>query len=250
MIGAGNVATHLAPVFCASGAGEVVQVYSRTLGHAEALAGKMPGATATDSIADLRRDADIYVISVKDDAIAQLVAEIEANDALWLHTSGSVGMEVLAPLSARHGVFYPLQTFSKDVELDMERVPIFIEGANEAVESEIRAFASRIFSSVYHADSELRKKMHISAVFACNFTNYLWTIAARLLAADKLPFSVLQPLLEETLRKALVNSPASSQTGPAARGDRQIIDAHLNLLEGENRELYSILSEAIIRERK
>lgn len=250
MIGAGNVATHLAPVFCSSGAGEVVQVYSHTLENAEALARQIPGATATDSVADIRRDADIYVISIKDDAIATLVASLEPNNALWLHTSGSVGMEALVPLSARHGVFYPLQTFSKDVELDMERVPIFIEGADDRVEEEIREFATRIFSSVYHADSETRKKMHISAVFACNFTNYLWTVAERLLAADGLPFSVLQPLLEETLRKALANSPASSQTGPAARGDRKIIDAHLALLDGRYKELYAMLSDEIMRERR
>lgn len=250
MVGAGNVATHLAPALSLSGAGEVVQVYSRSVESAEDLAAKIPGAEAVSELEHVLPDADVYLISVSDDAISSVVAALPKTNALYLHTSGSVGMEVLAPLSDRYGVFYPLQTFSKGVSLDMAKVPLFIEGANDEVESQIRNFAASLFESVYHADSETRKKMHISAVFACNFTNYLWTLASDLLSRDNLPFDVLHPLLEETLRKALVNSPAASQTGPAARGDRRVTDAHLAMLDGKEKEIYRLLTDCIMSRRE
>ncbi|MCM1356556.1 MAG: DUF2520 domain-containing protein [Staphylococcus sp.] len=246
MIGAGNVATHLAPAIERSGAGRIVQVYSRSLDSATRLASKLSDAIPVDSLEAVVTDADIYLISVKDDAIADIVRGLRPSDALVLHTSGSVGMEVLAPLSMRHGVFYPLQTFSKDVELDVERIPLFTEGPTCEIEDEIRAFGAKIFANIYHADSDLRKKMHIAAVFACNFVNHLWTIAAGQLEREGLPFDILQPLLEETLRKALANTPAASQTGPAARGDGKIIESHLLLLDGKERELYEILSRSIM----
>lgn len=250
MVGAGNVASHLAPALFFAGAGDIVQVYSRKSESAERLARRIPGAEPVDTLAEVDPTADIYLISVADDAIASVVAGLPKTDALYLHTSGSVGMEALASLSPNYGVFYPLQTFSKDVDLDVAKIPLFVEGSTAEVEMRIRDFASSLFSAVYHADSELRKKMHIAAVFACNFTNYLWTIADELLSRDGLPFDVLRPLLDETLRKAFVNSPAASQTGPAARGDRRVIDAHLSNLSGSEREIYSLLSEAIMSRRK
>ena len=128
----------------------------------------------------------------------------------------------------------------------MRSVPLFVEGSSAAVEDQIREFASGLFGRVYHADSMTRKKMHISAVFACNFTNHLWSIAEELLRRDNLPFDVLRPLLVETLRKAFVNSPSASQTGPAARGDRRVIDGHLELLDGNEKEIYKLLSESIM----
>ncbi|MBD5354536.1 MAG: DUF2520 domain-containing protein [Bacteroides sp.] len=246
MAGAGNVATHIAPAISFSGIGEVVQVYSWHIESAVALAAKIPGAKAVNAPAEIADDADIYLISVSDDAIASVVSALPKRDALYLHTSGSVGMEALAGLSERYGVFYPLQTFSKGVELDVRSVPLFVEGSSAAVEDQIREFASGLFGRVYHADSMTRKKMHISAVFACNFTNHLWSIAEELLRRDNLPFDVLRPLLVETLRKAFVNSPSASQTGPAARGDRRVIDGHLELLDGNEKEIYKLLSESIM----
>ncbi len=250
IVGAGNVASHIAPALFFAGAGDIVQVCSRSLKSASALTSRIPGAVAAGSLDEIVRDADIYLISVADDAIASVVESLPRTGALVLHTSGSVGMEALAGASERYGVFYPLQTFSKGVELDVAEVPLFIEGSTPQVEDEIRRFASVLFKSVYHADSETRKKMHVAAVFACNFTNYLWTLAAELLAKDNLPFDVLRPLLEETLRKAMVNTPGASQTGPAARGDRRIVDAHLALLDGREKEIYSLLSECIMERRK
>lgn len=249
MVGAGNVATHIAPAISFSGIGDIVQVYSRHIESAEALAAKIPGAEAIDRHEEIADDADIYLISVSDDAISSVVDILPKRDALYLHTSGSVSMEALAGLSGRYGVFYPLQTFSKGVSLDVKSVPLFVEGSSQDVEEEIREFASGLFERIYHADSVTRKKMHISAVFACNFTNYMWTLAEEQLERANLPFDVLRPLLEETLRKAFVNSPSSSQTGPAIRGDRRVMDGHLALLDGNEKEIYRLLSESIMARR-
>ena len=247
VIGAGNVASHLAPAIESSGVGAVVQVYSRKLQSARELTRKLQNAQAIDSEVAICDDAEVYLLSLVDDAIGPLVSRMpKRGNALWLHTSGSVGMEVLAPMSERYGVFYPLQTFSKGVEVDVSKVPLFIEGCTSGVEEEIRRFATPVFSHIYHADSHTRRMMHISAVFACNFTNYLWTIASELLKKEDLPFEVLHPLLEETLKKAFAVSPEKGQTGPAVRGDLAIVNKHLSVLDGQSKEIYSLLSEAII----
>lgn len=245
-IGAGNVASHLASALERSGAGEVIQVYSRTVESASELASVLHGAEPVTDIASLRKDADVYIVSLKDDAIAAVLSQVSGNNALWLHTSGSVGMEVLSSVSPRYGVFYPLQTFSKDVAVDISNVPLFVESSDESVEKDIFNFAAPTFKRVYHADSNTRRMMHIAAVFGCNFVNYLWTLASDILSRENLPLDVLKPLLEETLKKAFVVGPENGQTGPAVRGDRKIINNHLSLLDGQEHEIYNLLSESIM----
>lgn len=247
-IGSGNVASHLAPAIDATDGYDVRQIYSPTPAHAAALASRLKNAVPVNDIDDILTDADIYIISIKDDEISSFVDSFKGKslkNALWMHTSGSVSMDVLSPLSDSHGVFYPLQTFSKDSEVDISKVPLFIEGSTPDVENVIRQFAKRIFSNIYHADSELRKKMHIAAVFACNFTNYMWTIADDILQKEGLSFSVIRPLLEETLRKAFDSSPEKGQTGPAVRGDINVMRKHEALLPEDRREIYRQLSMSI-----
>lgn len=244
-IGSGNVASHLAPAIEKCGDGQVIQVYSRNLDNARSLSNKLKSATVTDNLADIQNDADIYIVSVKDDCIPEIVEGMTPNDALWVHTSGSVGMEALSPLSRRYGVFYPMQTFSKTTHLNLSEVPLFIEGSNSKVESEIRTFAENVFSSVIHADSELRRKMHIAAVFCCNFTNYLWAIADELLRKEGLSFKIMEPLIMETMRKALSISPEKGQTGPALRGDLKIMSKHEEMLPEQERLIYKLLSDSI-----
>ncbi len=246
IIGAGNVASHIAPAIVESGAGNVVQVYSRTLHSSSALASKLPDAVSVDRTDDILIGADIYIISVSDDAIPSLVSRLSACDALWLHTSGSVGMDVLSTLSDRYGVFYPLQTFSLGVDLDVNRVPLFIEGSSADVENDIRCFGAPVFENIYHADSDMRRMMHVAAVFGSNFVNYLWSVAADMLNKEGLPFDVLRPLLEETMRKAFACSPFAGQTGPAVRGDRHVMDRHLSMLDGNEKMLYRIISDCIM----
>lgn len=252
-IGAGNVATHLAPAMERAGVGTIRQVYSRTLGSAAALCTHLSEAEPVSSVDDIVRDADIYVVSLVDDAVAGIVSRLKghvAPSSLWLHTSGSLPKESLEGLSDSYGVFYPLQTFSKGVDVNMAEVPMFIEGNTPEVTERIRSMAASVSSTVHYADSELRRRMHIAAVFACNFTNYMFTVADDLLRVDGLTLEVLHPLLRETVRKAMDGSPAEGQTGPAVRGDRAVMDKHISMLPPDLASLYSQISEAIYRRSK
>lgn len=246
-IGAGNVATHLAPAMERAGIGRVVQVWSRTIDSAEPLCNRLESATPTAHVGDIIADADLYVVSLVDHAVNALIPSLPANDALWVHTSGSVDMRVFAPLTSRYGVLYPLQTFSREVDVDMVHVPVFIEASTDAVAKELRDIATRLSQTVHYADGALRARMHIAAVFACNFSNYMFTIADDLLRRDGLDLSVLYPLLEETVRKALKGSPAAGQTGPAVRGDSDVVERHASALPPELASIYLSLSDAIYR---
>ncbi|MCM1522418.1 MAG: DUF2520 domain-containing protein [Muribaculaceae bacterium] len=247
-IGAGNVASHLIPAIEAAGVGEVAQVYSRTLRSANALASRLWNAQPIDSTDAIIKDADIYIVSLADNAVASVLSKLKPNNALWLHTSGSLPLSVLSGLSLKTGVFYPLQTFSKETRPEMSRIPLFIEGSTPGVEAQIREIGQKVFSRVVPADSDLRRKMHVAAVFACNFTNYLWTVADDLLRQSDLDLSVLHPLLEETLRKAetISGGPAAGQTGPAMRGDEAVMKAHEAMLPENLADIYSRLSRAIM----
>lgn len=238
VIGGGNVAASLVPAL----GDRVVQVYSRTLAHAEELA---PGR-ATDSLDSVTADADVYIITLVDDAVAptaQRLARLNPG-ALWVHTSGSVPIEALEPLGPRRGVVYPLQTFSRGRRRDFADIPIFIEGDDPAVGLLARSLSRRVLE----ADSARRRRLHIAAVFGCNFVNHLWAIADDILRRETgTDISVLGPLLRETLRKALQVRPADAQTGPARRGDRGVIARHQQLLSPDEADLYGILSDHILK---
>ena len=245
ILGAGNVATHLA--LNLSRHANITQIYNRHIDGARELADRV-GATAIDDPRLLERDADLYIISVKDDAIACLAEQLRGFGGLWVHTSGSVTMETLSVISDTYGVFYPMQTFSKDVDDNMSEVPMFIEGNTTVTVKRLKKFAAMISDRVYEADSERRAKLHIAAVFACNFTNRLWDISASLLKELGLGFDTMKPLVEAMLTKACAVSPHEGQTGPARRNDRKIIDKHIEMLDGEAKDLYAILTESIIKQ--
>ncbi len=247
VLGSGNVATALTLAINASGAGKVVQVFSRSIDNARTLAAKV-GADAVNVPEDVIGTGDIYLVSLADDAVASTLSRIKPNGALWLHTSGSLDMSVLSGMSERYGVFYPLQTFSKSREVDLSAVTLFTEGSSPSVEEEIASFGKKIFKNIIHADSVTRSRMHVAAVFACNFSNYMWSIAHDLLAKHDIPFDVLAPLLQETLAKALTMPPRDGQTGPARRGDLRIIEAHASSLPPKEQEIYRLLSKCIMDE--
>lgn len=248
VLGAGNVASSLAPAIEASGAGRLVQVLSRDIVNAHALASRLESAEPIDDPARVVPDADVYLVTLADDAVVPVISAIAPNNGLWLHTSGSLDMSVLKNQSPRYGVFYPLQTFSKTRPVNLDNVSLFTEGSTPEVEEEIKDFGKKIFKKIYHADSVTRGRMHVAAVFACNFSNYMWMIAYDLLKKHDLPFDVLEPLLHETLDKALSMPPREGQTGPARRGDTRIIEAHASSLPEPEQELYRLLSERIMKE--
>ena len=245
LIGSGNVATHLGKALILSDV-QVLQVWSRTIENAVLLANELQ-CEAINSFEQLTPDADAYLFSVNDDALLDLLKAFPFQDKRLLHTAGSVAMEVIAPYASNYGVLYPLQTFSKQKAVDFKTIPLFIEAANAKTLDFLKSIAKCLSDKVIEATSEQRKFLHISAVFACNFTNYLYTVAEDILTKNQLSFDLIRPLIAETAEKALHYSPREVQTGPAARKDKAIIQSHIDLLENtpDWQELYATLSEKI-----
>ncbi|MGN6398127.1 MAG: Rossmann-like and DUF2520 domain-containing protein [Mucilaginibacter sp.] len=247
IIGSGNVATHMAAAFRNAGH-RIVQVYSRNIQHASLLAYHV-GAEAIDSLVQIDPEIDIFVISVKDDAIGGLTKALARYEKTILHTSGATRLDVLLTYTDKAGVFYPLQTFSKTKELDFRTVPLCIEGADKSIERQLTELAQTVSNNVYKVDSEQRRVLHLAAVFACNFPNYLYSAAQHLLAASGMQFEMLRPLILETAEKVQTNLPEQVQTGPAVRNDEDTMQAHMHMLENEPelKQIYRLLSQEIIK---
>lgn len=255
IIGAGNVATHLARAL--SGFNEICQVASRSGVSASILAAEVnrvweerygrPGEC--EPVADLgklRGDMDLYLIAVNDDAVADVVSATGDYPGIWAHTSGSVGMQVFEEKKRNYGVFYPLQTFSKDVTADFSNVPMLVEGSSGDVARELSQVAGEISSAVRMADSTTREAIHVAAVFACNFANLMWAEADRLLRPQGLDIRFMMPLLQATLDKLKVKAPFDAMTGPARRGDEAVIEKHIAALPDDLKPIYSLLTETIL----
>lgn len=230
IIGSGNVATHLCHAF--ADAAEVEMINSRTL-------------------QGIDLSADISLIAVSDEAIASVASRLPALEGTVAHTSGSVSIDMLGCRFKKKGVFYPLQTFSKNRKLDYSEIPVFIEGSDSEVEKELEKAANLFTGHIHKADSKLRASLHLSAVFACNFTNRLYAHAAKIMDSAGLDFQCLLPLIRESMEKLSVLTPEEAQTGPASRGDMEICRKHLQMLEAdeEARTIYELLTQSIIKAR-
>lgn len=249
MIGAGNVATHLGKAFKESGF-DVAQVWSRTKVSAMQLASAL-GCAATNDISQVCADADLYVVSVKDDALPAIVSELcpSRRKSMFVHTAGSVPMSCFEDYAKRYGVLYPMQTFTKDKKLDFRQIPIFLEASDNAVYGALQKIADSVSDHVYKLDGEGRKWLHLSAVFACNFSNFCYAVASRLLQRNGIPFDVMLPLVDETARKAHVMNPVDAQTGPASRHDHKVMERQMEMLRDDKilSEIYRLMSEGIER---
>ncbi|NDV69525.1 Rossmann-like and DUF2520 domain-containing protein [Dysgonomonas sp. 25] len=247
-VGAGNVATHLARGL--SDNHQVVQVYSRTVESAEALA-SLVGAEATTDIKALRADADIYIFSVKDAVLQELIASLPKNGGIWLHTAGSMPMALFEGYAERYGVLYPFQTFTKGRSMEWKDIPFFIEASDRDTYNKINELASSLSEKVIELSSDKRKYLHLTGVFACNFVNYMYTLSEETLQEAGLPFDVVLPLIDETCAKVHALSPADAQTGPAVRFDENVIDKHLSLIsDAKTKELYRLISDKIYETHK
>lgn len=246
LIGSGNVATHLGGALRAAGH-DILQVWSRNASHASELAGIL-SAGPIDKFDDLSDAGDIYILSVADDAIGDMASKFPFKDKLLVHTSGTTELEAIKSGSAQTGVFYPLQTFSKQKPVDFRDIPLVVEGSSEAVSSLLLSLASDISDKVEIVNSEKRKVLHLAAVFACNFSNHLYAIADKVLAEQQLNFDLIRPLIAETAAKAQVYPPSKVQTGPAARKDFGTMERHLLYLQShqEWHKIYRMLSESIV----
>ncbi len=246
MLGSGNVATHLGKAF--SNAGHtILQVWSRNFNHAQELADQV-NAEAIDQLSHLTADGDLYIVSIVDDAIISVLEKIPSTSAVIVHTSGSTDMQVISPYSMNYGVFYPLQTFSKAVNIDLSNTPILLEASNEPVYKILKELASSISEDVQKCNSDQRIKLHIAAVFSCNFTNHLYAIAQEILNESELDFDLIRPLILETARKVMDELPSKVQTGPAVRADQLTLDRHRQKLKDHPNwlSIYNLLSSDII----
>ncbi|MDB5142824.1 MAG: oxidoreductase [Mucilaginibacter sp.] len=247
IIGSGNVATHLAAAFKNAGHA-IVQVYSRDLQNASLLAYHVR-AEAIDDLDRINPETDLFMIAVKDDAIETVASAVAKYPKLTVHTSGATDLQALLNHTPQAGVFYPLQTFSKTKEVNFNTVPLCIEGANEQIASQLNELAYTITQNVYRINSAERKTLHLAAVFANNFPNYLYYLSQQLLAEHQLPFDLLRPLIMETAEKIQAHLPADVQTGPAIRNDEKTMAAHLQQLaeKPDLQQLYKLLSQGIIK---
>ncbi|MXV37738.1 DUF2520 domain-containing protein [Flavobacteriaceae bacterium Ap0902] len=244
ILGAGNVAHHLARAFVENTI-EVKQIYNRTLHKAQSI-GENNRIPFTDKISELDR-ADIFVIASSDSAISELSMHIPFDDALVVHTSGSIPMDILKR-HERYGVLYPLQTFSKGRELEYDEIPFYIEASNEEDAELLKKLAKRISNRVYITDSKQRAELHLSAVWASNFVNHMYYIAAEMAEKAGMSFDHLLPLIEETAAKVQDLSPKDAQTGPAKRNDKIVLEKHESLIDNSfYLDLYQRISHSITK---
>lgn len=191
--------------------------------------------------------ANVYIYAVKDEALASVVAQVQGRErSLHLHTSGTMPITVFGEDKPHAGIFYPFQTFSKArVIEDFSTVPVFFEARGIDDISAVYSLALTITSHVYEATQHDRERLHVAGVFTNNFTNLMYTMAAELLQNTHIPFKALLPLIDETANKIHTLSPRDAQTGPARRGDENVMNHHLELLNDEQCQVYQLLSDAI-----
>lgn len=238
LLGSGNVATHLFQAFSKANGIEVVQVFSRTISK------DFPETLQTSDFSKIT-EADVYIICVSDSAISSVSSQLLFENRLVVHTSGSSDLNLLDSKNNK-GVFYPLQTFTKNKAVDFSEIPICLEAENVSDYNFLEKVANSISKNVYVISSEQRKALHVSAVFVCNFTNHLYTIGNTICEENNIPFEILQPLIEETAKKIKSLSPSEAQTGPAIRNDKKTIEKHIYFLTNENqKEIYKILTKSI-----
>lgn len=240
IIGSGNVAWHLAKNFVELGV-SVSHIYGRTSKHVDALCAET-GSIHAQSISELPEN-QFVLICTPDNSIAS-ICELIDDSCPVAYTSGSIEISSL-PQRTNLGVFYPLQTFSKQIELDLNTVPFFIESTNEEFTQSLFILASKITDTVTLANSQERSELHLAAVFVNNFTNHIIHQAQVYAESKSIDFNHLLPLLKETIHKLDLDSAYNAQTGPARRGDDVILKKHSLRLEGRSKELYDLISESI-----
>ncbi|MBX9851673.1 MAG: DUF2520 domain-containing protein [Cytophagaceae bacterium] len=249
IIGSGNVAWHLSQAL--EDAGHSIQeVYSRNIDHAKKLCAKLYDAFPTDDLDFTESEADIFLVAVSDDALESVLTDLRIpDDAIIAHTSGTRPIDVLDLLFFHKGVFYPLQTFSKQRKISFDTIPLCIEASNDDTKKILTNLAKSITKHIYYFNSEKRKVLHVAAVFACNFTNHLMAISKEICDNEEINFQILDPLISETINKALDNDPAEMQTGPAIRQDVKTLQEHLSYLKEDldKKEIYRMLSESILK---
>lgn len=241
LIGSGNLAHHLIEAFAKSKKVDVIQVLAR---QKESVTPLFDSNKITSNYNELI-EADLYIIAVSDDAIATVSSQLPFDNRLVVHTSGTVSIDALDSKN-RKGIFYPLQTFTKNKAVDFSQIPICLESENETDFDILKNVGESISNKVFKINSVQRKALHVSAVFVNNFVNHLYQIGNQICIENNVPFEIVKPLILETANKVMTLAPEAAQTGPAKRNDSQTIEAHLDFLSDENQStIYKILTQSI-----
>ena len=244
IIGAGNVAFHLARALVQNTV-QVKQIYNRTLENAEEI-GEANKISFTNQISELEH-ADLFIIAASDSVITELSMNIPFDNTMVVHTSGSIPMSALKG-NYNKGVLYPLQTFSKGRYLEYDNIPIFIESDSDESSHRLKELVKRITIQCVEIDSDQRAKLHLAAVWACNFVNHMYYMSDKIVKEANLNFDYLRPLINETASKLEFFSPYDAQTGPAMRKDNIVIDKQLGLMKDKfAAELYEKINQSIIQ---
>jgi len=248
-IGAGNLAWHLAPALDNAGY-SVKEVYSRDRRNADALLERLYEAETKTDLDFSSSKSSVFIIAVSDDVIGEIAQEIALpEDAILVHTSGSQPVTVLGYAATPNlGVFYPLQTFTKNKKVEFDSIPIFIESESSIGEKVLTSMAKEIAKNVFKISSDERKALHVAAVFASNFTNHMLYLAQEIMKENALSYEWLKPLILEMITKSLAIGPENAQTGPARRGDLETLDKHMDFLKDDETisELYKVISQDIV----
>lgn len=248
-IGAGNVATHLAPALAAAGH-EVLCVFSRTLESAELLANRVgKNCRPVNDLCEIL-PSDLYIISVRDDVLRDVISRWpqHCREGVVAHTAGTLPMSLLEGVCDHFGVFYPMQTFSKHKALNVQEIPFFIEGNDRTSLEVIKVAAESVSQKVTELSSSDRRFLHLGAVFACNFANHMFALGYEILEQHGIDPSCLRPLIEETSAKLRTLPPHEGQTGPARRNDKGVIAAQTEALADtpELQNLYAAITQSIV----
>jgi len=240
IIGAGNVAMHLYQSFSEEKQIDVIQVFNRNADHLNFVKDPETRVSNLNNI----KDADLYLIAIKDKAIEELAAKLNVGHGIVAHTSGSQHMNALSKFE-NFGVFYPLQTFSKNKPVNFKEIPICLEANSQKSLDFLKEVTALVSEKIFEVSSEQRRALHVSAVFVNNFSNHLFALADDYCRENDLPFEILRPLIKETVSKIETLDPYTAQTGPALRNDQKTISAHLDLLDEDRKKIYTILTESI-----
>lgn len=253
LLGTGKLGTHLAKAIHNQGY-NLSWIYNRTIGSAKELA-KDVGAQVTDNLAELPRIEGLYLFTVSDAAISCVASELSTHlgpDIQVAHTSGGTPSTIFQGIFKDYGVFYPLQSFSKEVEPNFKTIPFCISASSEVLERNLMSLAKKLSDNVFQLSDEQRAQVHLAGVFANNFVNVLFGVAFELLEKADIPKDILWPIIQMTIQKIENQDPADVQTGPALREDQTTMDRHLNSLKGnpDLTVIYQTLSDLIIKRKK
>ena len=248
LIGSGNIAHWL--VYTMKNAGVTIrQIYSRQLAHAEELAEKA-GAEAIDNLKALSPDSDLYIFSVKDDSYETLLKQLPFRLPLAVHTAGSLSIRMFETYADDYGILYPYQSLNKNMEFKDVKVPLGVEANGQTFENELFAFAQRLSPIVQLLKESQRLVLHRAAIFGCTFTNAMYSIAYDILQEHNIDWQMILPLLQNTLDKVKTMNPHDAQTGPAQRGDQNIIRLHQEAIQDDRlKEIYRLVTEYIMEHR-